>query len=107
MIVSYLYILPYLTTGRESFISRNGPLSTYRICHNKFEDLPQIDFRIIVTPILNWEIKRGTSLEYIVIFSFFFQKFGGFFLMSRLERGELNDHSFTGRSKDHSGEGSC
>lgn len=73
-------ILIYLTTGRESFISRNGPLSTYRICHNKFEHLPQIDFRIIVAPVLHWKIKRGTSLEYIYIYTFLF------FFFSKIRR---------------------
>lgn len=71
-------IFIYLTTGRESFISRNGPLSTYRICHNKFEHLPQIDFRIIVAPVLNWEINKERD-EFRIYSHFLF-----FFLIRRV-----------------------
>lgn len=57
-----LILISFFTTRRERrFISRNGPLSTYQICHNKYEHLSQIDFPIIVALVLNWEIKRGTS----------------------------------------------
>jgi hypothetical protein len=56
MIVSYHIDISFLQLGgKVLYLIHNGPLSTYQICHNKFEHLPQIDFRIIVASVLNWE----------------------------------------------------